>query len=105
MNVPKNYPMSPDVIDRRHGEKQTLRDKARDVWIATKNDWNEMKENERKRKGDGAADTKPRAAWNVPSFKKGGIVKKTGLIYAHKGEKVIPVKDRKKSTKRGGKKK
>ena len=30
------------------------------------------------------------------SFKKGGMVKKTGLYQLHKGEKVIPVKDVKK---------
>lgn len=104
MNVPKNY-TSPDVIDRRQGQKPTLTDKARDLTIKVRNDWNDMKEEERARKGDASTNTKPRAAWDVPSFKKGGIVKKTGLIYAHKGEKVIPVKDRnKKSTKRGGKK-
>lgn len=28
----------------------------------------------------------------VDSYKKGGIVKKTGLAYVHKGEKVIPAK-------------
>lgn len=27
----------------------------------------------------------------IPSFKKGGMIKKTGLAYVHKGEKVIPV--------------
>jgi len=28
----------------------------------------------------------------VPSYKKGGRVRKTGLAYVHKGEKVTPVK-------------
>jgi hypothetical protein len=28
----------------------------------------------------------------VPSYKRGGKVKKTGLAYVHKGEKVIPAK-------------
>lgn len=32
----------------------------------------------------------------APSMKKGGIVKKTGLHYLHKGERVIPVGKRKK---------
>jgi hypothetical protein len=31
-----------------------------------------------------------RNIYKVPSFKKGGKVKKTGLAYVHKGEKVIP---------------
>ena len=32
----------------------------------------------------------------VQSYKKGGTVKKTGLALVHKGEKVIPVKKKKK---------
>ena len=32
----------------------------------------------------------------VPSFKKGGLIKRTGLAYVHKGEYVVPVKDVKK---------
>lgn len=33
---------------------------------------------------------------NIPSYKKGGIVKKTGLALVHKGERVIPKGGRKK---------
>ena len=88
MNVPKDQPLSKDLIDRRHGEKPTLMDKARDVVIKVRTDWNDMKEAEKKRKGE--KDTAPKAAYEVPSFKKGGMVRKTGLIYAHKGERVIP---------------
>ncbi|MCK9361883.1 hypothetical protein M0Q28_06735 [Patescibacteria group bacterium] len=29
---------------------------------------------------------------DIPSYKKGGIVKKTGLAKVHKGERVIPAK-------------
>ncbi len=32
----------------------------------------------------------PAEAQGIPSFKHGGIVKKTGLAYVHKGEKIIP---------------
>jgi hypothetical protein len=32
----------------------------------------------------------------IPSFKKGGRVKRTGLIYAHRGETVIPAKQSRK---------
>ena len=38
----------------------------------------------------------PTAPSNVDSYKKGGMVKKTGLAYLHKGEMVIPKKDVKK---------
>lgn len=99
MNVPSNQPLSRDVIDRRQGQKQTLGDKVRDVAIKVRTDWNDMKEAERKRKGE--KDTTPKAAYEVPSFKKGGTVKKTGLIYAHKGEKVIPKNKVSKFMKRG----
>ena len=37
---------------------------------------------------------------NIPVFKRGGRVKRTGLIYAHRGEHVIPAKHRKVSRKR-----
>ncbi len=36
---------------------------------------------------------------NIPVFKRGGRVKRTGLIYAHRGEHVIPAKHRKVSRK------
>jgi hypothetical protein len=63
-------------------------DKVRDVAIKVRNDWNVMKEEERvKKEGLAKKDLKP---YDIPSFKKGGTVKKTGLIYAHKGERVIP---------------
>jgi hypothetical protein len=35
----------------------------------------------------------------VPSYKKGGIVKKTGLANLHKGERVVPKKDVKRTEK------
>lgn len=90
MNVPKNYPISKDIYDRRDGQKPGIGEKVRDVSIAVRNDWNQMKENERQRKG--IQDTKKVNGKLYPSFKKGGKVKKTGLIYAHKGERVVPKK-------------
>lgn len=33
----------------------------------------------------------PRNPWGIRAFKKGGKVKKTGLAYLHKGEKVMSV--------------
>ncbi len=39
----------------------------------------------------GAVNKKAISAVNmIPTFKKGGVVKKTGLIKAHKGELIIP---------------
>ena len=34
--------------------------------------------------------------FHYPSYKKGGLIKRTGLAYVHKGEYVVPVKDVKK---------
>ncbi len=31
----------------------------------------------------------------VPSYKKGGVVRKTGIILAHKGERIVSAKERK----------
>ena len=36
-------------------------------------------------------DTLPHEGPDVPSFKKGGLIKRTGLAYVHKGEYVVPV--------------
>lgn len=60
--------------------------------------------------GSTALDAKQRKAGSalndkyrgLPSYKKGGKVKKTGLALVHKGEKVIPVKKRKKKVKNPG---
>lgn len=52
IKVPNGY-KSKDVIDRRNGEKPTLGDKARDTSIAVRNDWNAMKEAERRRSAAG----------------------------------------------------
>lgn len=41
-------------------------------------------------RSDRQIDTRP-SFINVPSFKRGGVVRQTGLIRAHKGERVIPV--------------
>lgn len=41
---------------------------------------------------EAAASTKHK----IPSYKKGGKIRKTGLVYMHKGEKVIPVKAQRK---------
>lgn len=49
MNIPKDYPKSKDVIDRSHGEKPTLTDQVRDLAIDVRNDWQEMKEIERRK--------------------------------------------------------
>jgi hypothetical protein len=43
MKVPKNYPISKDVIDRRHGEKPSTREKIRDLYIDVRNDWRESR--------------------------------------------------------------
>ena len=37
-----------------------------------------------------------RSAETAPSYRKGGKVRKTGLIKAHRGEEVVPSKDAKK---------
>lgn len=90
MDVPQDY-KSKDVIDRRNGEKPTLGDRARDAWIATKRDWADMKQTEKNKRGEQpSSDFKQIGDKKYPTFKKGGVVKKTGLIYAHKGEKIVP---------------
>ncbi len=90
MDTPKNQPLSKDLIIRRTpGEKQTLGDKVRDVAIAVKNDWKDMKEIE-KNKSPQPAKSEEKRPYEVPSYKKGGRVKRTGLALLHKGEHVIP---------------
>lgn len=44
MNLPKTYPKSEDVIDRSHGEKPTLSERARDLSITARNAWEDTKE-------------------------------------------------------------
>lgn len=46
MRVPNGY-KSKDVIDRRNGEKPTLSERARDITIAVRDDWNDMRANQR----------------------------------------------------------
>jgi len=46
--------------------------------------------------GKSAKSGEPEVTSKPPSMKKGGMVKKTGLHYLHKGEMVVPVKDVKK---------
>ena len=90
MNIPKDLPMSKDIIDRRNGEKPTLQDKARDVAIKVRTDWNDMKQAEKNKRGGQDNDLKQIGGQKIPSYKKGGVVRKTGLAYVHKGEAVIP---------------
>lgn len=40
IDVPANY-TSPDVIDRRNGQPQTIADKVRDLIIKVRDDYNE----------------------------------------------------------------
>jgi len=50
-------------------------------------------------KQSGPVTSKQKPVWGDPkSMKKGGVVKKTGLVKMHAGERVIPVK---KTTKKG----
>ena len=44
------------------------------------------------KKPSGLSTTVPSITAMIPSMKRGGRVKRTGLIYAHKGEFVIPAK-------------
>jgi len=97
MEVTKDYPMSKDVIDRRNGEKPTLGDKVRDVAIKVRTDWNDMKQAEKNRQPGQGGDLKQVGDKKFPSYKKGGVVRKTGLVYVHKGETVIPKSKAKKA--------
>jgi hypothetical protein len=90
MDIPKGY-QSKDVIDRRNGEKPTLSDKVRDVAIKVRTDWKDMKQAEKNRKGE-QPDFKQIGGQKIPSYKKGGKIKKTGLAFVHKGERVVPKK-------------
>lgn len=93
IKVPEGY-TSKDVIDRRDGQKQTLGDKARDVAIAVRNDYEESKRISAAKRSQKPSTKTPQVAAGVyPSYKKGGRVRKTGLALLHKGEKVIPKKN------------
>lgn len=46
-------------------------------------------------------DTNPHHQTVLPSYKKGGIVKKTGPAIVHKGERVVPVKKKRIGTSDG----
>jgi hypothetical protein len=84
INVPQGY-TSPDVIDRRQGQKPTLADKARDLVIKVRNDYNDSFPS----KADPVAGPATPTG-KIPSYKKGGRVKATGLAKLHKGERVVP---------------
>jgi hypothetical protein len=102
MEVPQGY-KSKDVIDRRGGEQPSVGDKVRDAWIATKRDWSEMRETEKRKRGEQPSmEFKQLGDKKYPTFKKGGVVRKTGLVYAHKGETIIPKKAKMKATRRKG---
>lgn len=104
MDIPKGY-TSKDVIDRRHGEKPTLLDRTRDALIATRNDYNEMKANERRRSGKPDPDDQKKVGNKIyPAFKNGGTVRKTGLAYVHKGERIAPAPSSRKRIKKEMKK-
>jgi hypothetical protein len=93
-NVPEGY-KSKDVDDRRSEEKPTLAERAKGswnhAWQATKEDWADMRQTEKIKRGE-KLDTefKQLGDKKYPTFKKGGVVKKTGLVYAHKGEVILP---------------
>lgn len=100
MEVPEGY-KSKDVIDRRGGEQPSVGDKVRDAWIATKRDWADMKQTEKNKRGEQpSAEFKQLGDKKYPTFKKGGVVRKTGLVYVHKGETVIPKSKAKKKSNR-----
>lgn len=87
---PNSAPLSKDIIDRRNGQKPTLAEKARDVVVKVRNDWNDMKQEEADKDPSNQITSPKQIGANIPSYKKGGKVRRTGLARVHKGERVIP---------------
>lgn len=91
MPFPTSGPLSKDIIDRRNGQKPTLGEKVRDVAVKVRTDWNDMKQEEaNKSNPSGQITDMKQIGANIPSYKKGGKVRRTGLARVHKGERVIP---------------
>lgn len=95
MPIPVNptAPLSPDIEDRR-GKKPTLFDKARakvgELTQAVKDDYGDMKQEEEDKANPQSMEQKVKNIGNIPSYRKGGKVRRTGLAFVHKGERVVP---------------
>lgn len=85
MDIPQGY-KSPDVIDRRNGQKPTIADKARDLTIKVRRDYNDSFPS----RSDPIAGPSTPPVGKIPSYKKGGKIRKTGIAFVHKGERMIP---------------
>src|ERR1041385_3401947 len=89
MNVPKNYPLSKDLEirpDPKTSAMERAKNFVRERTAAVKSDWDSMKQIEAAKKNQ------PQSQQSIPSYKKGGLVTRTGLARLHKNELVIPAK-------------
>lgn len=93
MPVEKSAPLSKDIEDRR-GKKPTLMDKVgakvSELTQAVKDDYDDMKQTQADKASGKSMEQRVKEIGTVPSYKKGGKIRKTGLAFVHKGERVVP---------------
>jgi hypothetical protein len=98
-------PLSPDIEDRR-GKKPTLFDKAKakvsELTQAVKDDYDDMKQTQADKANPQSMDQKIKHIGDIPSYKKGGKVRRTGLAFVHKGERVVPKSKVKRAARKRG---
>jgi hypothetical protein len=84
-----------DIAQGRKQKKQDGDSAPTDAWqsgVDLAQGAMQKKTLKRAKQPTGLETTQPTLTATIPSFKKGGRVRKTGLIYAHRGERVIPAK-------------
>jgi|ERR1700733_15612862 len=86
-------PLSKDIEDRRNKPStwwDRAKSKVQQTADAVKDDYNDAKQHSEDKTNPMPVEDRIKKIGDIPSYKKGGKVHKTGLAHLHKGERVIP---------------